>query len=69
MNLFDPVKWGAQAAFAATSTAVKIGQSAFRTAELLLGRDGPDDAEQRFSPVATPIQDDRESPGSATRGH
>ncbi|HEV2814185.1 MAG TPA: hypothetical protein VGW10_13105 [Solirubrobacteraceae bacterium] len=44
MNLLDPVKWGAQAAFAVTSTAVKIGTSAFRTAELLLGRNEGDDA-------------------------
>lgn len=59
MNLLDPVKWGAQAAFAVTSTAVKIGINAVRTAELLLGRDGEDDAEQqRYSTVATPVGGD-----------
>ena len=67
MNLLDPVKWGAQAAFTVTSTAVKIGMNAVRTAELLLGRDGHDDAEQRFRPTTTSVQDrDRETPGSAT---
>jgi hypothetical protein len=73
MNLLDPVKWGAQAAFTVTSTTVKIGMNAVRTAELLLGRNGEDDAEQRFSATATAtaetIDRDRETPGSATRGH
>ena len=66
MNLLDPVKWGAQAAFAVTSTAVKIGLNAVRTAELLLGRDGQDDAEQRYTPVATPVGGDE--PGGAAPG-
>jgi hypothetical protein len=66
MNLLDPVKWGAQAAFAVTSTAVKIGQNAFRTAELLLGRDGHDDEEQRFTPVAKPVGGSE--PGGAAPG-
>jgi hypothetical protein len=73
MNLLDPVKWGAQAAFAVTSTAVKIGMNAVRTAELLLGRDGQDDAEQRYAAsataTATEVERDRDTPGSATRGH
>ena len=73
MNPLDPVKWGAQAAFAVTSTAVKIGMNAVRTAELLLGRDGDDDAEHRYAPTetatATVVERDRDTPGSATRGH
>ena len=51
MNLLvDPVKWGAQAALAVTSTAVKVGINVFRTAEALLGRADGDDA--RYEPVA-----------------
>ncbi|HEX2084966.1 MAG TPA: hypothetical protein VHF89_04735 [Solirubrobacteraceae bacterium] len=69
MNPLDPVKWGAQAAFAVGSTAVKIGMNAVRTAELLLGRNDGDDDEHRYSAVATPVDRDRETPGSATRGH
>jgi hypothetical protein len=55
MNLLDPVKWGAQAAFSVTSTAAKIGMNAVRTVELLLGRDGADVEERRYGAVATPI--------------
>ncbi|HEX8120319.1 MAG TPA: hypothetical protein VF549_03545 [Solirubrobacteraceae bacterium] len=73
MNLLDPVKWGTQAAFSVTSTAMKIGMNAVRTAELLLGRNGEDDAEQRYSATASATAEtldrDRETPGSATRGH
>jgi hypothetical protein len=76
MNLLlDPVKWGAQAAFSVTSTAVKIGINAVRTAELLLGRNGADEEEYRYSTTtssagtAETIDRDRETPGSATRGH
>jgi hypothetical protein len=53
MNLLDPVKWGAQAAFAVTSTALKIGNNAVQTIELLLGRNEGDDEEHRYAPVAT----------------
>ena len=66
MNLLDPVKWGAQAAFAVTSTAVKIGMNAVKTAELLLGRDSGDDAEQRYTTVTTPVG--RSEPGGAPPG-
>jgi hypothetical protein len=66
MNLFDPVKWAAQAGFAVTSTAVKIGANAVRSAEALLGRDAEDDAEQRYRPVATPV--DGDEPGGAAPG-
>ncbi|HEX2087065.1 MAG TPA: hypothetical protein VHF89_15400, partial [Solirubrobacteraceae bacterium] len=69
MNPLDPVKWGAQAAFAVGSTALKIGMSAVRTAELLLGRNDGDDADHRYRPVATPAERDRETPGRATRGY
>ena len=71
MNLLDPVKWGAQAAFSVTTTALRVGQTAVRTAELLLGRDNGDDAEHRATPDrgATTAERDRETPGSATRGH
>ena len=76
MNLLlDPVKWGAQAAFSVTTTAVKIGINAVRTAELLLGRNGADQEEYRYSETSTSsataeaIDRDRETPGSATRGH
>jgi hypothetical protein len=53
MNLLDPVKWGAQAAFSVTSAAVKVGINAVRTAELLLGRDGADEEEHRYGATAT----------------
>jgi hypothetical protein len=74
MNLLDPVKWGAQAAFSVTTTAVKLGVSAVKTAELLLGRNGADEDEYRYTAsngaaTAEPVQRDRETPGSATRGH
>ena len=75
MRLTDPVKWGARAAFSVTSTAVKVGVNAVRGAEALLGRDGGDEEEYRYSPTASatptaePIDRDRETPGSATRGH
>jgi hypothetical protein len=71
MNLLDPVKWGAQAAFSVTSTAVKIGMNAVRTAELLLGRNGADEDEYRYTTTsaatAEPIERDRETPGTAVR--
>ena len=44
MNLLlDPVKWGAQAAFSVTTTAVKIGISAVFTqpARLISSANGP----------------------------
>ncbi|HEX8205554.1 MAG TPA: hypothetical protein VF587_05795 [Solirubrobacteraceae bacterium] len=73
MNLLDPVKWGAQAAFSVTTTAVKVGINAVRTAELLLGRNGADEDEYRYtatsSATAETVDRDRETPGSATRGH
>ena len=73
MNLLDPVKWGAQAAFTVTTTGLKIANSAVHTIELLLGRNDDDDAEQRYSAVATKpaeaeaVVRDRETPGSAVR--
>src|SRR5688500_4156464 len=73
MNLLDPVKWGAQAAFSVTTTAVKVGINAVRTAELLLGRNGADEDEYRYTTTtadtAETVDRDRETPGSATRGH
>jgi hypothetical protein len=74
MNLLDPVKWGAQAAFSVTTTAVKLGVNAVRTAELLLGRNGADEDEYRYTATssaatAESVERDRETPGSATRGH
>ena len=73
MNLLDPVKWGAQAAFSVTSTAVKLGINAVRTAELLLGRNGADEEEYRHTASSTAtaeaVDRDRETPGRSTRGH
>ena len=69
MNLLDPVKWGAQVAFSVTTTAVKIGINAVKTAELLLGRNGADEDEYRYTATAEPVARDRDTPGSATRGH
>ncbi len=66
LNPLDPVKWWFQATFAVGSTAVKIGANAVRTAELLLGRDDQDDAEQRYRPAATPAGGDE--PGGAAPG-
>lgn len=53
MNLLDPVKWGAQAAFSVTSTAVKVGVNVVRTAEQLLARNGADEEEYRYAATAT----------------
>jgi hypothetical protein len=59
LNPLDPVKWW-------LSTTLKIGTTAYRTVELLLGRDDGDDEEQRFRPVATPVGGDE--PGGAAPG-
>jgi hypothetical protein len=59
LNPLDPLKWW-------LSTTLKIGSTAYRTAELLLGRDAQDDAEHRYAPVATPVGGDE--PGGAAPG-